>query len=67
MDLTRKQLVLSRLELMINSTSPALAPPAGSGDPAVRHERFQQLFQQVSAAADNDPSIEAVASEIGLS
>lgn len=66
MSLTRKQQVLDQLELMINSTNPAFAPPAQSGDPTARHAHFQQLFTQVSTARDDDTFIEDVALEIGL-
>ncbi|CAG7636467.1 hypothetical protein SIM91_05035 [Rhodococcus opacus] len=66
MSATKKQKVLTQLELMINSTNPDFAPPAESGHPKERHERFQEFRRQVEEAADDDPIIDTVAREIGL-
>ncbi|MFE7423690.1 hypothetical protein [Rhodococcus sp. NPDC057529] len=66
MNATKKQKVLTQLELMINPTNPDFAPPAESGEPTQRHERLQEFHRQVAEAADDDPIIDRAAREIGL-
>ncbi|MGV9870526.1 hypothetical protein [Rhodococcus koreensis] len=66
MSATKKQKVLTQLELMINPTNPDFAPSAESGEPTERHERLQEFHRQVTDVADDDPIIDRVAREIGL-
>ncbi|MFF0816256.1 hypothetical protein ACFYVR_14060 [Rhodococcus sp. NPDC003318] len=71
MSATRKQKVLTQLELMIESTNPDFAPPAPDEDsrkaaPEPGHERLVELHRLVIEAGDDDPIVDEAAAEIDL-
>lgn len=71
MSATRKQKVLTQLELMIESTNPDFAPPAPDEDtreqaPEPGHDRLVQLHRLVLEAGDDEPIIDEAAAEIDL-